>query len=507
MRKESLLSSMPKLILAVVLIVCIGAVMGLMGWALTKKQTVNDYQDVKVSKEDIERETVDWQVYEYKDWGLSMKIPQDYAKKEKNVEAGSLRLYSTIFSKDNEDVSIIIDKSEDIDSLRAAVIDAFNKFESGKEKEVLKILNEFKIDDSEIIDFDKMEIENCIGMRFIAKNNNKYIHDIILVSLDKKDINIQISFKYHNEKTKLEVAKMIGTIECAGVNETDDWQTYRDEEFGFEMVNHPECSGNNPPSIYDGGRKTYMPSLNLCGEKTEFPAYEFEEENLILFTDKRNDDHEPKTYSLKIISTQYPFEEKVLSTKINDLNLDISNLFEERGLYFWGAFGDGPGYYASVFIFEPKSKDFVYFYKKAMLGVNINIVSSKSLVAFNAEKKTRVLLEECEDCALSNDDIEIIINDEEFVKKDVDNELIKNQEALFSCQPLGFIVPEDNYYEYPDRYPDSYGRIIERGKINIRKYIKYFPDKFPCFINEESDKITGYFDLVENKFVSAEDSK
>ena len=207
---------MPKLILAVVLIVCIGAVMGLMGLMMTKKATDN-YQDIKISKEDIAKETADWQVYEYKEWGFSMKIPQYYTKKEKNVEAESLKLYSTAFSKDNENVSIIIDRSEDIDLLRVAVIDAFNKFESGKEKEVLKVLNEFKIDNSEIIDFDKIEIENCIGMRFIAKNNNGYIHDIILVSLDKKDIKIQISFKYHNENTKLEVAKMIGTIRCTDI--------------------------------------------------------------------------------------------------------------------------------------------------------------------------------------------------------------------------------------------------------------------------------------------------
>jgi len=40
--------------------------------------------------------------------------------------------------------------------------------------------------------------------------------DIILTSLNRKDMYIQISFKYYNEDTKLEIAKMIGTIECTG---------------------------------------------------------------------------------------------------------------------------------------------------------------------------------------------------------------------------------------------------------------------------------------------------
>jgi len=276
------------------------------------------------------------------------------------------------------------------------------------------------------------------------------------------------------------------------------------EDYEDKAISHPECSDDNPPSVYKGGKKVHMLSLNLCGKKTEFPAYEFEKENFILFIDKRSDDYEPGICALKIISTRYPFEEKILSEKIEvDEPFDAINLFEEGGLYFWGAFACCPGSYSSIFMFEPKNKDFVYFSRKVMSDVDIDIVSSKSSVAFNAKKKARFLLGD-ENCVLSDDDIEVIVNNEKLSKEDIDDgHSIENQEAIFSCQPLEFAVPEDNYYKYPDRYTDNYGKNIERGRINIRKYIGYFPDKFPCFVNEESDEITGYFDLIKNKFVSS----
>ena len=265
----------------------------------------------------------------------------------------------------------------------------------------------------------------------------------------------------------------------------------------FKFIEEDETADENKPSIYSSKGEGGLLLLN--GEKTGFPAYEFKKQEFILFI---KSDYETKDRSLKTISTKYPFEEKTLSDKID--GLVISNLFEEESFYFKGIFSDGPGSYTSVFMFEPESKDFIYFMRKAMSNVYIKIASSKSFALFNAEKKSRRLLGEHED-SLSDDDIEIIINNEKLSKKDVDNEhSIENQEAIFNCRPPEFIMTENDYYNYPNHYIDSYGdgNRVNRGKINIRRYVKYFPDKFPCFVNEESDEITGYFDLVENKFVS-----
>ena len=77
-KKEFLLSSMPKLILAVVLIVCIGAVMGLMGYALTKKQTRVEAPEVKTPDEIIEDEIADWQTYRNEEFGFEIKYPEEW---------------------------------------------------------------------------------------------------------------------------------------------------------------------------------------------------------------------------------------------------------------------------------------------------------------------------------------------------------------------------------------------------------------------------------------------
>ncbi len=267
----------------------------------------------------------------------------------------------------------------------------------------------------------------------------------------------------------------------------------------FKFIEKDETVDENKPGIYSSKGGGSMLLLN--GEKTEFPVHEFKEQEFILFTNRKFGDYGAKDRSLKTISTKYPFEEKNLSNEIGYLIFGDFDLFEEADLYFGGKFADGPGSHISVFMFKPESKDFIYFVREAMLDVDIKIASSKSSTIFNAEKKARRLLGENED-SLSDNDIEIIINNERLSKEDVDNgHLIKDQEAIFNCRPPGFIVSND-YYNHPDRYFDSYGDMVDRGKINIRRYVEYFPDKFPCFVNEESDEITGYFDLVENKFVS-----
>ena len=57
MKKETLLASMPKMVLVTVLIVCVGTVMGLMGYALTKKQTRTEAPD-KIVEENQKEELI-----------------------------------------------------------------------------------------------------------------------------------------------------------------------------------------------------------------------------------------------------------------------------------------------------------------------------------------------------------------------------------------------------------------------------------------------------------------
>jgi len=69
MKKESLSSSMPKLILAVVLIVCV-CVGAVMGYALTKKQTRIEAPEVKTPDKIVEDKTDDWQTYRNEEYGF-----------------------------------------------------------------------------------------------------------------------------------------------------------------------------------------------------------------------------------------------------------------------------------------------------------------------------------------------------------------------------------------------------------------------------------------------------
>ena len=84
-------------------------------------------------------------------------------------------------------------------------------------------------------------------------------------------------------------------------------------------TNYLECSEENPPAVYYGKGGN---ALNLCGEKTNFQAYEFEKENIILFQTVKWDKNESKYYySLKTISTIYPYEINncTICSKVNDV--------------------------------------------------------------------------------------------------------------------------------------------------------------------------------------------
>ena len=216
MKKESLLASMSKLILAVVLIVCVGAVMGLMGYALTKKVTENNYQRIKISNEDIEKETANWQIYKYEDWGFSIKIHPDYTKyEEKEIERLSTKLKVFVFSKNNEKITIVVDQSKDVEILRSAIFDAF-KLESAEWEKSLECYSILGLEDSnsEFILKENIKKDNCVGIQLLEKTGTQYKQTLLLNSLNLEDAYITITFEYLNEKDESKILTMIETIRC-----------------------------------------------------------------------------------------------------------------------------------------------------------------------------------------------------------------------------------------------------------------------------------------------------
>jgi len=63
MKKESLLPATPKLTMIVSLIVCIGAIVGVLGYFLTKKLAKVETRKIEMPKEVIQDEIADWQTY------------------------------------------------------------------------------------------------------------------------------------------------------------------------------------------------------------------------------------------------------------------------------------------------------------------------------------------------------------------------------------------------------------------------------------------------------------
>ncbi|MEA2097726.1 MAG: PsbP-related protein [Patescibacteria group bacterium] len=91
MKEESLLASMPKLILAISLIVGIGTVAGAMIYYLKmpKNKVVNNN---KIEQKAVQDETVDWKTYRNEKYGFKVKYPADW--KEENNRLYSPEMYN-----------------------------------------------------------------------------------------------------------------------------------------------------------------------------------------------------------------------------------------------------------------------------------------------------------------------------------------------------------------------------------------------------------------------------
>ena len=261
---------------------------------------------------------------------------------------------------------------------------------------------------------------------------------------------------------------------------------------GGKIISHPECSESNPPRIESGKGGEF---LNLCGEDAEgydAVVYEFEKENLILFM--RESEYEEQeeyryrrdsTYSLRTILTKPPFEEEILVDDIDGL-VGWQTYFEDLNLFFWHGEADG---WTSIkndyLIFEPASRDFILFSENSRTNdpvVYTNIIGSKSPQKFYKEFRMGPSFD---DCRLSDDDVALIINEKTYTKKDVDEGRLPSSAS--GCNPLHF-----------------YDADSDRSISIAKKYLEYFPDKWPCFEHgsyNAYDNVTGYIDLIKNESI------
>ena len=262
-----------------------------------------------------------------------------------------------------------------------------------------------------------------------------------------------------------------------------------------ESVDYLGCSEKNPPTIYFDKAGS---ALNLCGKKTGFRAYEFKKENIILFqTAEWNEEESEHYYSLKTISTVSPYKVKTLvSKRYMSINLNLDNFDSTSDLYFKEEEASGPGDIYKLFIFSPKTQEF-------MIVENIHhgysgpyslfLYSSASKNEFAAEKRSRE--SHTGDILLSNDnDIEIIINKKTFTKKEVDEGKADSIKDIFDYYFLPIAVSA--------RKKDDSEKIKEM-------YGKFFPKRVPYFnydyYKEEAENLVenpvGFFDFEKNEFV------
>lgn len=260
-----------------------------------------------------------------------------------------------------------------------------------------------------------------------------------------------------------------------------------------EVILHPECTKENPPKIY-----TYVKmskGLDLCGEKTKFAAYEFKDEKVILFVDFSFGNYENKTHTLRLISTESPFEEIILGSFIGSngimTGLGAGGYYIDDFFVLWTS-ADGPGDLKNIFIFNPKTKEYIIAERSSWNAKQkLSVSSSISETNYFAEYNTESFLGPDEVYAIKDEDIKLIINEKVYTKKEMTEGRGKEYLNIFDCQfiDIGSFNSEDS---------------VLRSEKRLREYyLKYFPAKIPCCENSYWDDpgIIGFLDLKNNKFV------
>ncbi len=223
------LSNLPSIIIAVVLIVGIGAVYGLVGYLFSGiKENITPVIQVSENKSNLdkiekpvvfegEEDISDWKVYRNEKYGFEIKYPNNWII-EKNSEE-SINFWTEDRYKLNSEMMFSKGASHLSHNLGIEV--ANEKWSKEKIDENLK---------NNEIQKEEIYLNNIKIIKFLKKSDEG---DLYLNCIQKNNIYIII---YKNDSTsEKEFNQILSTFKFIEKDETANWQTYRNEEYGFEL--------------------------------------------------------------------------------------------------------------------------------------------------------------------------------------------------------------------------------------------------------------------------------
>ena len=183
------------ILIIVILAVIVGG--GILTWQWWKAR-----EEVKISEE-----ITNWPIFNIEEYGFSMRIHPNFIKKEEEEKGGYKRI---VFSKNKETITIAIDKSENVKTHRAILLDML-KLEPEEYKEIAESAL-----DTEFISTKNIEKDACVGKwdQYLEKESGKYIQSLVLTSLNLENMHITIFFGYYTKEAESNIFKMIETIKC-----------------------------------------------------------------------------------------------------------------------------------------------------------------------------------------------------------------------------------------------------------------------------------------------------
>ncbi len=285
MKNESLSESMPKLIMTVTIMVLIGALFGTLGYYSGRENaTKNTPADVKYQKDQLDKinekeaknnkqkdidlleKIADWETYENEELGFEFKYPKDsiLAENPKFYKSNALHIYINDISEINMPMgfntdNLLKDRSalENNDptvNFGFAIADSYEIIDDpeilGKKFTILRQLEvcnvqftrealiykdnylirlHWQYDNiNEIInnnsDYFTTNSASC-GNSKVWKDKNNFYKDLVSSKTGA------ISQKWFNDFDQI-----ISTFKFTDTDETADWKTYRNKEYGFEII-------------------------------------------------------------------------------------------------------------------------------------------------------------------------------------------------------------------------------------------------------------------------------